>query len=602
MSKRIKDYIYLFKFAAKYTHFVWWCIADGIIWGINNSVANVVFIKYLFDMIEQKKSFAQIMVLIALIGTYMLLIYVFHEKFYQFVKPRTEQELHEKMHSRLFGKAMSLDLAKYDDPEFYNDYVWVMNNFEGEVMDVAFDIGKFINRLLATSVIVTLVATIDVTVVIAIAFAVALSVVIKYFRTKLEFAKQGDLKPSERKAEYVGRVFYLADYAEEIRLSRASEILDSDFSDALDEQIAINKKYGKKLLLCGMLRDLTSSALINVGIITLLVYKIMVEGSISLGDFAASIGGTWALFWQLNNLLEYFTKSAGHGMYAEKLKKFLECEPAIGDTDDSVSVPEFASLTLRDMSFSYGSSDKKVLKNINLTINKNEKIALVGYNGAGKSTLIKLIMRLYDPTSGSVEWNGENIKNLKVDEYRGKFGTVFQDFQIFAVSVAENVKADVVEDGDSEKIKAALDRSGLSAKVSELPHGIDTEVTREFSEDGANLSGGERQKLAIARAFMKDADLIILDEPSSALDPMSEYELNHTMMDAASDKTVIFISHRLSTTIMADRIYMLADGEIIEEGSHEELMKRDGKYAEMFRMQAEKYQKEYIQGTAPSPA
>lgn len=198
--------------------------------------------------------------------------------------------------------------------------------------------------------------------------------------------------------------------------------------------------------------------------------------------------------------------------------------------------------------------------------------------------------------------NGENIKNLKVDEYRGKFGTVFQDFQIFAVSVAENVKADVVEDSDRQKIKAALERSGLAAKVSELPYGIETEVTREFSEDGANLSGGERQKLAIARAFMKDADLIILDEPSSALDPMSEYELNHAMMDAASDKTVIFISHRLSTTIMADRIYMLSDGEIIEEGSHEELMERDGKYAEMFRMQAEKYQKDYIQGAAPNPA
>ena len=129
--------------------------------------------------------------------------------------------------------------------------------------------------------------------------------------------------------------------------------------------------------------------------------------------------------------------------------------------------------------------------------------------------------------------------------------------------------------------------------MSELPFGIDTEVTTEFAEDGANLSGGEKQKLAIARAFMKDADIIILDEPSSALDPMSEYELNHTMMDAANDKTVIFISHRLSTTIMADRIYMLDRGEIIESGSHDELMALGGKYAEMFRMQAEKYQKNY---------
>ena len=593
MRKSIKDYFFLFKYAAKYTHFVWWCIADGIIWGLNNSVADVVFMKYLFDMIEAGKPFGQIMALVAVVGTYMLLIYVFHEKFYQFVRPRTEQELHEKMHSRLFKKAKGLDLAKYDDPDFYNEYVWMLNNFEGEVMDVAFDIGKFINRLLSATVIITLVATIDVSVVIAIVFAVAVSVVIKYFRTKLEFNRQADLKPAERKAEYVGRVFYLAEYAEELRLSRASEILDSDFSDALDEQCTIHRKYGKKLLLCGLLRDLSSSALINVGIITLLVYKIMVEGSISLGDFAASIGGTWALFWQLNNLLDYFTKAKGHSLYAEKLRKFLSCETMVGDAETAVSVPAFDSLSIRNMSFAYGDAGDTVLNNINLTVKKNEKIALVGYNGAGKSTLIKLIMRLYDPISGSIEWNGRNIRDLKVSEYRAQFGTVFQDFQIFAVSVAENVKADEVEDSDREKINESLVRSGLSGKVSELPFGIDTEVTKEFAEDGANLSGGERQKLAIARAFMKDADLIILDEPSSALDPMSEYELNHAMMEAANDKTVIFISHRLSTTIMADRIYMLDSGEIIESGNHDELMERDGKYAEMFRMQAEKYQKNY---------
>lgn len=594
MLKTLKNYFFLFGFAAKHTHFIWWCIVDGIIWALYRSFTTVVFIKYLFDWIEQGKPFGQIMAIVAAMGIYMMLIYVFHEKFYCFVRPRTQQQLHEKMHAKLFKKVISLDISCYDDPQFYNDYVWMLNNFENEVMDVAFDISKFINRILSSAIIISLVATIDIFVVAAIVFAVVVSVVLKYFNAKLNFVKQEELKPSERKADYVGRVFYLAEYAEEIRLSDVSEILNRDFENAVDEQISTNKKYGRKLFFMGIIRDLSSSVLINVGIITLLVYKVMVEQSISLGDFTASIEGTWTLFWQLNNLLDYFTKLKGHSMYAERLKKFLGYEPVLKDNDMAKSVPAFDSLTLSNVGFTYPGTEKQVLKNLSLNIKKGEKIALVGYNGAGKSTFIKLLMRLYDPTSGSIVWNGKDIRDLKVKEYHEKFGTVFQDFQIFAVSIAENVKADIVTEIDRDNITAALERSGLSHKIAELPDGIDTEVTKEFAKDGVNFSGGERQKLAIARALMKDADLIILDEPSSALDPMSEYELNHTMMEAANDKTVIFISHRLSTTIMADRIYMLDSGELIEEGSHYELMAKNGKYAEMFRLQAEKYQKDYL--------
>lgn len=214
------------------------------------------------------------------------------------------------------------------------------------------------------------------------------------------------------------------------------------------------------------------------------------------------------------------------------------------------------------------------------------------YSGAGKTTLIKLIMRLYDPCEGEIRWNGTDICDLKIREYREHIGTVFQDFRIFAVSIAENVKADKVTEADYESIHGALVQSGLEGKMVGIPQGIDAEVTKEFDKQGVNFSGGETQKLAIARAVMKDADLIILDEPSSSLDIMSEYELNHTTMEMAQDKTVIYISHRLSTTIMADRIYMFEEGKVVEEGSHAELMAKEGKYAEMFRVQAEKFQEE----------
>lgn len=199
-------------------------------------------------------------------------------------------------------------------------------------------------------------------------------------------------------------------------------------------------------------------------------------------------------------------------------------------------------------------------------------------------------MRLYDPTSGQILMNGRDIREYDLDAYREKIGVVFQDFKIYAASIAENVmNGDYDPEHDRETVIAALDKAGFSEKLATLEQGVDTTLTREFDKKGTNLSGGEGQKVAIARVFARDYELIIMDEPSSALDPIAEYELNRSILEYAADKTVIFISHRLSTTRMADRIYMFDSGSLIESGSHDELMEMDGKYAAMFRLQAEKY-------------
>jgi len=232
---------------------------------------------------------------------------------------------------------------------------------------------------------------------------------------------------------------------------------------------------------------------------------------------------------------------------------------------------------------------KKSLDGINLTIKRGEKIAIVGYNGAGKTTLTKLLMRLYDPTEGEILYNGRDLKDYDIPSLRARIGTVFQDYKIFAATIAENVLSDTCAEADRDTVIDALTKATFSDKLNSLEKGMDTELTKEFSEEGVNLSGGESQKVAIARIFARPYDLIIMDEPSSALDPTAEYELNHTILEYAKDKTVVFISHRLSTTRMADKILMFADGKLMESGTHDELMALNGKYAEMFRLQAEKY-------------
>lgn len=303
----------------------------------------------------------------------------------------------------------------------------------------------------------------------------------------------------------------------------------------------------------------------------------IINAAVSLQQRVYSFG------WHVSEFIE-------NGLYAENIREFLVYEPKIKENENgAVPRADDNTLTLKNVSFTYEGKNEPTLKNVSIDVPPKTKIAIVGYNGAGKSTLVKLLMRLYDTTEGHIKMQNRDIKEYSIDSYRKKFGSVFQDYKVFAGTVGENVVMDFADNADRAAIIKSLAQSGFSDKLAELEDGIDTPVTREFSEKGVNFSGGEEQKIAIARVFYKNCAVVILDEPSSALDPISEYNLNQTMMHLAENKTVIFISHRLSTTCMADRIYMLENGEIAECGSHEELMRANGKYAEMFNKQAEKY-------------
>lgn len=251
---------------------------------------------------------------------------------------------------------------------------------------------------------------------------------------------------------------------------------------------------------------------------------------------------------------------------------------------------EFESLEFRNVSFSYDGSEKYALKNISFKITKNQTVALVGHNGAGKSTLVKLILRFYDTTQGEILYNGINIKEYTLSSLRSRFSAVYQDYKVFALDIFENILCkEITDKNEEEKVISAEKASGIYEKVCMLPDREKTVLTREFDEKGIGLSGGEQQKIAIARIFYKDCPYIILDEPSANLDPVAEYELNLAISRYCHDKTVIFISHRLSTTRHTDKIFMMENGNITESGTHDELMQLNGKYAEIFNLQAGKY-------------
>ena len=581
-------------------------ILMGVVYGLTNS-ADTVFTVKLFNALDEGAEFGDVAFMIALMAVWNLTTSALHWIYFYVFKPWSKQKLDVRLQRELFLKAYRMDVACYDDPEFYNDFVWAMDEANKRSDEVIDDIGKLVTRIVSMSTLITVMLTIDVPVAIAILAASVLCVLINQMGNRWSFEQEKYWKPLHRVRNYINRVFQLQDHAKEIRTSRVTDLLMRDYDENTEKSVKLAKKYGMKwFLLYGVGWMLVSTGL-QFGVLFYMFGKLE-SGLVLIGAFAASVGVIWTLRWQVIDFVEKAAKFPKHSLFLEKYYGFLAYEPRI--TTGEAEVPEFSSLELRDVTFTYDFSDKpkyewhdadwekpegehssaEALKNVSLSLSRGEKIAIVGYNGACKTTLINLLMRLYDPTSGQILMNGRDIREYDLDAYREKIGVVFQDFKIYAASIAENVmNGDYDPEHDRETVIAALDKAGFSEKLATLEQGVDTTLTREFDKKGTNLSGGEGQKVAIARVFARDYELIIMDEPSSALDPIAEYELNRSILEYAADKTVIFISHRLSTTRMADRIYMFDSGSLIESGSHDELMEMDGKYAAMFRLQAEKY-------------
>lgn len=530
-------------------------------------------------------------------------------------------KVRRKVKMLLYEKAKEQDLECYDNPNYYNELVLAMSEADKQI-------DRCITFLQNTASGITVFITTGIFFMMkdktSVLFAIVSFVMAFFFNqiyNKLSYKVRIQRNPHERKREYVKRVFYLNDYAKEIRLNpEVSEILFKDFEQSNEEVYQVEKRYAKRRFYLGFLRRYISNDFFSdVLYISYLTYKAAVLSMLSFSSAVILYHSFGRLKRGMRVFTDIYPYACETSLYVQKIRNFLEKEPTL-ISEKNLSVPKQAkAIELKGVSFAYGETKHNVIHEVSLSIAPGEKIALVGYNGAGKTTLIKLIMRLYDTTAGAIYADGVNIRDYNILEYRNSIGTVFQDFMIFAGTVAENVRldngestenvesteskesidsikktnskenAERIDDTERNKILQALRDSGFAERLKTLEHGLDTQLTSEFAKDGVNLSGGESQKLAISRVFYKDAGLIILDEPSSALDPIAEYQLNRSMLNAAENKTVIFISHRLSTTRLADRIFMLENGRIVEQGSHEELLKRKGKYAEMWRAQAGQY-------------
>ncbi|MDR1700201.1 MAG: ABC transporter ATP-binding protein/permease [Lachnoclostridium sp.] len=546
---------------------------------------------YVLECVEFSRPFRDAAVVALLLFALEAGGMVLNSFFWNLFKEKGVPKVDRALKEQLYAKAREIDIDNYDDPEFYNEYILAVSEASKQV-DRMFNL---LDNLVSGAAALIMTSGF----VLIKDPASLIFVVISFFGTffvgkkisQLNFKIRTEKNPEERRLGYVNRVFYLNDYAKEMRLNtEISKEMLKDFEETNDKVLAYDKKYAKKRLGLAFLRNyIFNDFIIDILYIAYLVYNAVVLQRITYSNIVVLYWSARNLKGNLRRVSDVYAIAQESSLYMEKIMKFLETEPQIISKKNE-SVPDNPCvIELKNVSFCYNEKDGYVLKNINMKIDAYSKIAIVGYNGAGKTTLIKLIMRLYDPNTGEILLNGVNIKDYNLEEYRRKIGTVFQDFKIFAATVKENVLLDFEENGEDQDVIEALKKSGFYDRLETMPHGLSTNLTTEFEEDGINLSGGENQKLAVSRVFFAEANTIILDEPSSALDPIAEYYLNRSMLTAAENKSVIFISHRLSTTRIADRIYMLEDGKIIEEGSHTDLLELDGKYAKMWRVQAEQY-------------
>lgn len=585
----LKNICFMLKYSFKYApSYIFVTLIEALGRGAWH-VIEVLYTKYLFDAIEAGIDFYTILFWIILVAGYNAAFELFNKWRLEVYLPKVKLILHEGIQIELYRKARELDQSCYDDPDFYNDFIWAIRESDKRAVQIMENSSIFINRIVASTVILGLLASMDWIVAIVLIVSVSLGFVIKNKLSKIRYDKNVEISPINRKLSYIKRVFYLQDYAKELRQGGIAEHLRTAYKTTTNIKINCIRKHMSKIFAFSFVSTVLTNLLPSVGVTSYLIVRYVVDPALSLGSFSASINASFKLYRTIDDIGNYLNKYNEHSLYVEKVKKFLEYEPQI--KGEEKEIPPFESLSINNLDFSYPfkKDQTKTLQGIDLEIKKGEKVAFVGYNGAGKTTLIKLLMRLYDPTSGEILYNGRNITDFAPDKYREHIGAVFQDYKVFAATIGENVMGGEFSDADEESVMSALCAASFGEKLKMLPQGIHSQLTTEFSKEGVGLSGGESQKIAIARVFARPFELIIMDEPSSALDPIAEYELNQSILKNAEGRTVVFISHRLSTTRMADKIFMFDGGKIVESGSHEELMLLGKKYAEMYSVQARSY-------------
>lgn len=575
-------------------------IFTSVFGGVLDFLSEGYLLRKVVNNIESKNNVNEVLYFVIILGIISCVFNIIMGWYWNLISPQKERKVAAFIEKMLFKKSAEVELECYENPSFYDKYVRAMDEAYQRIMKVITSIHMLLYRFIALFANSILLFIIDPFLIIFALIPLALG----YFKRLKNVTFHNYIlaqKSVNRRYEYVKRTFYLNEYAKEMRIGGMYKNMLSDLKATFESYRALIKKYGWKITIYEFIQQFGLEVITILGAMLYSVYSAMCIGSSSggmtTGDCIVVLSSIGTISFSISNLIQNFAEFGEHALFLEDVKFFLNYTPKI--LDGNTPLPETVTdLKIENLNFRYNGSDTDTLKNISFTLKKGEKVALVGSNGSGKTTLVKLLLRLYDCDSGEITLNNKSIKEFPLNDYRSCFSTVFQDFKMFSLSVKENVILRPQKEFDDELITHALKESGIYDKIQTLDKGIDTILTREFDDKGANLSIGEQQKLSLARIFAEKTPFVILDEPSSALDPIAEYKMFDNMMRATEGRGVIFISHRLSSAVLADKVILLENGSIAEIGTHDELIAKNGKYADMFNRQAENYRGNEVQYNA----
>lgn len=549
----------------------------------------VYLTKYIFSCISNGTDYTSLVIMISIASLLHIVVHIVSAGHAYYIKLHSPI-IYESIFNRIINKAKEMPLVRFEQPDFYDKFTRAFDESITRAMETLNNLSYAIAHLSASLLSLLVIASVDPFLILFIVPGAIGSLLIG--KQKAAALYELDMKNTrdKRVTEYSKRVFYEKKYAAEIRLYSIRDVLFKRHKESFDSIYKVTSYFRGKAMYLQVFEILLYFGLSYMGSMLYITLRIKNGTNVDVGSYIAMVNALSFITRNLMDGIEFCLELKKNDLYIHNLQEFLETTTNTDPVGTDL-VTNTDTIELRNVSFTYDGATKPVIQNLSLTIHKGERIALVGHNGAGKTTLVKLLMGLYKVTEGEILVGGKNINEYNPKDYHDHFGTVFQDLQIFALSISENVLMHTPQSNEErQKVIDALDKAQFSDKLAMLPKGIDTIISKEFDDDGVVLSGGQAQKIAIARVFAKDPDIVILDEPSSALDPIAEYNMYKNMLEVSIDKTVLFISHRLSSARVADTIYLLEHGQISESGSHESLMAQGGTYAHMFRLQAQNYQ------------
>lgn len=569
-------------------HFSPFMIIGNLIFNVFMSLlepfSTVILLRFVINAVSENGGALKVFYAVLVFAVIAAVVTFLSAMFTNTYLPKQKEKFTSYLLKELFEKAVECDLKSYDDPDFYNSLTLSVSSIEekflGIVDTITIIVGRLANLICVLAVFLQINSMIFCVLFISLFIVTTLSKKI----ADLNYRRSVEMMPLLRKEKYYSDCFRLNEYAKEMRLGNICEYLKKLYQKNNEDTIQLEKKYASKIWIRSLLQTCISNTVFLNGILLLyLIYQCVVEKKITIGDFTAVFNGIQTAM----SALIYLTATAPaqlreKAQYIEKYKEFMNTQSEVVSGKRSLISGQI--ICFENVSFAYNT--KNVLENINLKINIGEKIALVGYNGSGKTTLIKLLMRFYDPTEGKITLDGVDIRDLDLLEYRKKFTSVFQDYQLYAVKLGENLS--LSKSFDSDLSWKCLEKSGFIESFKPEKDILYDEIGREFTE-GLRMSQGQSQQISIGRSYYYANKISILDEPAASLDPFLEEQLNNQLFLSTESHTVIVVSHRLSSTVLADRIILLHDGKVSEQGKHEELMKLNGEYAEFFKLQSEDY-------------